>query len=317
MNISQEQMFRILKAFYLDQISQKDIAESEGLSRASISRAVKEGFEKGYVSISLNLPGGRVTEIEDTLKQKFHLDTACVTRVDTYNETSYEKDVALALSDYLDTVLRDGDIIGLSWGRTLNTMAQNLRPRSRKKIRFVSMNGGMSRGPRDSSAEQVLHNFAVAFDAPGDYLPLPFRADNKEIVSALMQDKEIKAIFELIDRANIAIFSLGGIIQNSLLYISGYYTEAGYQELESKGYVGDICSRFYKIDGTHMDDAFYNRSIGITLEELAKKERKICIVTEPEKARALLGALRGHYIDSLFMDERTAKALLVEAERES
>ena len=177
------------------------------------------------------------------------------------------------------------------------------------------MNGGVSSSISNTSVEQVVRAFARAYDAEAYWLPLPSYVSNGQLADALMKEEYIEAFFRQVASTNIAIFSVGGLITTSLLFNSGYFTEEGYKELIKKGYVGDICSRFFKADGSHKDDELYNRSIGITLEELKEKKKKICIVADVHKARALLGALHGGYIDELFVDEKTAKEVLRLEER--
>ena len=80
MAISDAQLFRILKDHYAQGMTQREIAKQEGLSTATISRAIREGIERGYVTITLNLPTDSVPDLENTIKQTFGLQRVCVVK---------------------------------------------------------------------------------------------------------------------------------------------------------------------------------------------------------------------------------------------
>ncbi len=310
MALSQTQLFRILKEHYVLGLTQREVAKLENLSTATISRAIKEGLDKGYVKITLQLPTGSLPYLEEEIMEKFHLSRVHVTPVDVDDNSVIIQDMAVAFADYLDTLIKPGDVVGLSWGRTLASLAPYLREKPLEDVAFVSMHGGVSMDFTSTSVEQVVRAFAQPFGARAYWLPLPTYLSDSRLVDGLRSDNQIEAIFDQIEKANIAIFSVGGLIPSSLLYNSVYFTKDSYKELKQKGYVGDICARFFKGDGSYAEEDFANKSIGITLEELKKKQRKICVVTDPEKAPALQGALHGGYVDELFLDERTAVKLL-------
>ena len=310
MALSQAQLFRILKNHYIEGYTQREIAKQEGLSTATISRAIREGIEKGYVTITLNLPTNSVPGLENSIQEKFGLDKVFVSHVNVDDHDVIMKDIAVAFAEHLDTVIKPGDIIGLSWGRTLAGVMPYLPNKEVENVAFIGMNGAVSSNIGNTSIEQVVRTFSQHFGAKGYWLPLPSYVSNSHLIDELKKDEPIESLFRIIEQANIAIFSVGGMLTSSLLYSSGYFTPEGYKDMKGKGYVGDICSRLYKADGTYDEADFKNISTGITLEELKQKQRKICIVADPEKASALQGALHGGYVDELFVDERTASALL-------
>jgi deoxyribonucleoside regulator len=53
-----------------------------------------------------------------------------------------------------------------------------------------------------------------------------------------------------------------------------------------------------------------NRTIGIELHELVKKERSILVAGGPKKLEAIYGALKGKYANVLITDEHTASLLI-------
>ena len=310
MAVSREQLFRILKEHYVLDMSQKEIAKFEKLSTATISRLIKEAKTQGYVKIELNLPDNSVPELEKKIRDRFGVSYVSVTRVQVEDQDMILHDVAQPFSDYLYSVMRDGDVIGLSWGRTLCKMALDLRVKEPRDVTFVSLSGGVTIDVTETGVEQTVRRFARAFEAQGFAFPLPAYLANEIMKEAVLSDEQFSELFSLIRKAQIAVFSVGPLNTSSLLYESGYYSYEEMQELIARGFVGDICGRLIRSDGKFEKEGEYTHTVGITLEELRSKPHKMCVVTQPEKAKALSSALKGQFVDELFLDERTAEQLL-------
>ena len=77
--------------------------------------------------------------------------------------------------------------------------------------------------------------------------------------------------------------------------------------------VGDICLRFFDIDG--MADRFAGqraRDRGEPLEQLARVDRLIGVAGGPRKYEAIRAALRGRLVNVLITDHVTAERLLAD-----
>ena len=232
------------------QMSQKDIARSENLSTATVSRIINKAIDEGYVTFKLNLPSSNYLELEEKIKTRFNLDYVGVARADIDDQEIIDQDVGKMAADYLNETVRPGNIIVISWGRSMSEMVRQLTPKSVADITVVELNGGVSIGAIDNGAVAVVNRLAKNYDGRGVLLPVPSFVDNEKIARTLMSDTQIKEVFELIRNIDMAVFSVGSIRPDSILIKSGYFTGEEYEKLHIKGYVGDICSRYFKADGT-------------------------------------------------------------------
>ncbi|MGZ6291544.1 MAG: sugar-binding domain-containing protein, partial [Syntrophales bacterium] len=85
------------------------------------------------------------------------------------------------------------------------------------------------------------------------------------------------------------------------------------QELEtlrSLGAVGDVCLRYFNVDGIPVITPLNDRVIGIELEQLRKVKRSVGIAVGIQKITAIRGVLRGDFINVLITDLFTAMRLL-------
>ncbi|NOK59919.1 MAG: sugar-binding transcriptional regulator [Chloroflexi bacterium AL-W] len=63
-----------------------------------------------------------------------------------------------------------------------------------------------------------------------------------------------------------------------------------------------MCAQHYDINGRLLDTDLNKRVIGIGLETLRSIETVVAVAGGQEKVKAILGAIRGKYIDILITD---------------
>ena len=141
-------------------------------------------------------------------------------------------------------------------------------------------------------------------------MPLPAVVDNASLKNAILSDKNISKTLELGKKAEIALFTIGSFGFNSVLVKADYFEPEEVNELLKSGAVGDICSRIIKADGTICSKDLNDRTIGIDLEDLKKKQYSIAVVGGKVKLSATRAGLNGKWFNSLITDEWTATELL-------
>ena len=299
----------VAKLYYRSDFSQQKIAQELGVSRPSISRLLQYAKDKGYVNIQIVDPVEDMSIMEQRLKDKLHLKDVKIASSTINDEEEIKKYISIAAAKYLDGIIKDGDIIGVGWGTTLYNMSQALMPRSIKGSQVVQLEGGLSNSEWNNYSREILENFANNFNIVARYLPLPVIFDNKATKEQVDKDRYIKRILELGRHANIALFSVGTVRPNALFFRLGY-TDIQEQEKIQRNSVGDICSRFFDVEGRVCNRDLDERTVGITLSELRDKEYSIMISGGEGKINAIKAALKGRYANVLITDQFTGKALL-------
>ncbi len=133
----------IARMYYVEGMSQIDIANMLFFSKAKVSRALRIAREENIVEFHINYPLKRSMKLETELKRKFGLQDARVV-VDLYGNESTDisiKRIGEMAAGYLDETLKDGDIVGLSWGKTMYQTIKNITPSEPKKIQVVQVVG--------------------------------------------------------------------------------------------------------------------------------------------------------------------------------
>ena len=158
-------------------------------------------------------------------------------------------------------------------------------------------------------AAETAALFAEAFGTIARYLPLPVIFDSVELKRMVEEDRHIQRIIELGRQANIAVFTVGTVEEDALLFRLGYFDDKQRRMLREVG-AGDISSRFFDSEGRICSEEINARTVGIDLHELRRKEKSVLVAGGPRKIRAIRAALAGRYANILVTDQFTALALL-------
>lgn len=309
MDKQKEQLsIEVARLYYQADFSQQEIAARLGVSRPTVSRLLQNAKTKGYVKIEVQDPFANLAELATALKEKYKLKNVSVTFSQTNDYPEITKQISQRAAEYLSEVIQDGDILGVSWGTTMYKIAQKLTP-LKAEIKIVQLKGGVSHSDVHTYAAETLALFGSAFDTAPVSLPLPVVLDNPVAKQMVEADRHIKNIIELGKKANVAIFTVGTVREEALLFRLGYFTEQEKNRLKEKA-VGDICSRFFTINGDIADQQMNERTIGINLQDLNQKETTILVAGGERKVQAIHGALRGGYANHFITDQFTAKHLL-------
>lgn len=297
------------RLYYLNDYSQQEIAAKLELSRPTVSRLLQYAKERGYVRIDIVDPLEDLAVLGQKLKEKFSLDTVivCYSPVNEYKEI--QKQISRKAADYIHETVQDNDVIGVTWGTTMYSIARQLQPKQVKHVEVVQLKGGVSHSHVNTYAAETVNLFAEAFHTVPRYLPLPVIFDSLEVKQLVENDRHIKRIIELGRQANIAVFTVGTTKDDPLLFRLGYFT-AEEQELLQRTGAGDICSRIFDSAGNICIEEINNRTVGIELEELRKKEKAILVAGGQQKHDAIRAALTGKFANVLVTDQYTAQALL-------
>lgn len=115
-------------------------------------------------------------KLETELKRKFGLQDARVV-VDLYGNESTDisiKRIGEMAAGYLDETLKDGDIVGLSWGKTMYQTIKNITPSEPKKIQVVQVVGNSTDNYNlDIDVTSLVQKMAKIYQGTGPFLYAP------------------------------------------------------------------------------------------------------------------------------------------------
>lgn len=298
---------KIAQMYYDENKTQQEIANRYGVSRPSISRFLQKAREKGIVEINIHNEFS-FTGLEKELENIYNLREVIITPSE--NDSVLKKLLAEAAATYLVRILKDKDIVGVSWGRTLVHIPQYIKGMTRD-VTFVPLVGGVGQSILDIHSNQIVINLARAFNGKWELLHVPVIVDSSSLRNTLLSDTNISHSIKLGSKADVALIGIGApLAPNPTMLETGYYNDAILNDLKASGAVCDLCSVFIDNEGKVCDAELNQRVISISLDSLKNIPTVIGVAGGVEKHEAILAAIKGHYIDVLITDKKTGEFLL-------
>lgn len=306
---------RVARMYYEWDMRQLEIAKQLDLSQATVSRLLNRSKEEGIIRISVNLPNGVYTELEETLVKKFGLRDAIVVDSLEDNEKMIQRDLGAATAYYLESAIRLNEVIGISsWSATLLALVDSLHPLPRKSgVKVVQILGGVGNPAVETHATRLTSRMAQLVNGDAVYLPITGILSTEAARDILIADEVAQQAIRLFDHVTTALVGIGAIDPSPLLAQSGnIFAPQELDLLRQEKAVGDILLRFFDQNGNLVETGLEKRVISMSLEQLSKVNRAIGVAGGSRKYAAILGALRGHWINILITDHFTANQLAKE-----
>ncbi len=305
-------MAKVARMYYVQGIRQQGITERLQIHQSTVSRLLKRAREANLVRFSVTTPPGIFSEIEDQLAAKFQLKDAVVVDCGS-EEDPMVRDLGVATAYFLETTVKPGTTIGISsWSRSLFAMVDALHPGdSCRGGKVVQILGGVGNVASQHQAMYLAQRLATVIGAKAVLLQAPGIVGSAEARRILVRDPTVREAYELFEHLDLALVGIGSMEPSRLLANSGnVFSPKERTELSRLGAVGDICFRFFDAQGEPVKSPLTQRVIGIELASLKRANRVVGVAGGRRKVQAILGALRGHWIDVLITDRRAAEALL-------
>ncbi|MBU0703855.1 MAG: sugar-binding transcriptional regulator [Chloroflexi bacterium] len=312
-----EMMLRAARLYYEDGLTQQQVAEELEVSRPQVSRLLTRARAENVVRISIVDPFATFEELESRLAATFGLNEAVVTTGEGLSGESLRRHIGLAAAGYLRNVLNDGLKVGVGWGRTLHAVAGALGDERHAHIQVFPLIGGMGQVSASFQVNDLARRVAEAFGGTGQALYAPAFVSDPQARDALLRHPDVRMVMEAWDSLDMALVGIGHFAfqRQSSMFFAEYTDASLFQELEQRGAVGDLCGRFFDIQGKHC--ILEPEVIGISLEQLRALNHVVGIAGGEEKVAAILGALNNGYLNVLITDTDTAQKVLERYESET
>jgi DNA-binding transcriptional regulator LsrR (DeoR family) len=305
-------MAKVARMYYTSGLRQTEICERLNMHQSTVSRVLNRAEREGIIRITVSLPSGTHTDIEDALQARYGLGEAIV--VDCLqDDAQISHDLGAAAAFYLENTLKPSDVIGISsWSAALLEMVNAMHPSQRfKGSRVIQILGGIGSPNAEVHATQVTRRLADLIGADATLLPAPGVVGSRDARDVLMKDRFVREALDLFHQVTIALVGIGATEPSRALASSGNsFSPQEIKLLAGKGAVGDICLRFFDAAGRQVVTELNDRVISMGFDQLRAVRRVVGVAGGKRKTNAILGALAGKLINVLITDLPTAERLL-------
>lgn len=303
-----KEMIKVSYYYYKSGMTQAEIAKRMKMSRQRVNRILKKALENNIVEIKINDLDKYNVDLENKLEEKYELkQVVIVSPID--KDTSFAS-LGLAGAEFLEGLLSKGDMVGATWGRTISELAKNLSTNKSLGVSAVQMIGGLNVANDNLQADEIARTIGKKLGGGSHILYAPALVDNMDVKDAFMSDMNIKETFNKMESCNIILAGIGELKEDTYLIRDEDVNESYKRYFLSKDAVGDIGFRWYNLDGQPVENEYENKTIGYNVLENKNDALVIGIAGGERKYQAILGALRGGYLDILITDTHTAKNLI-------
>ena len=299
---------RAVWLYHVEGCTQNDIALQLGISRVMVVRMLADARRRNEVRVIVSAPLAELVEMERAVETRYGINRVIVAPF-ADAEGDPVKVIAAAAGSFISGLMKPGMTVGVGWGRTLYNTLPFILGETMEDFRVVSLLGGIAAARRFNPAE-FAWQFAELFQAEGFLIPAPAVVDSAETKHALLERCGLSAIFEMAEKLDVALLSVGGITSLTTSYRTGYITESDRRSLIEAGAVGDILYNFIDEHGSRVVQEVNNRVISVNIDVLRRASERVLISGGKEKRVALLAAIHTLHPTTLITDEQSAGDLL-------
>ncbi|QGF23146.1 sugar-binding transcriptional regulator [Raineyella fluvialis] len=296
-------LYQAALAYYVDNATQAEIAESLGVSRPTVSRLLSEARAAGIVTIEVREP-----RFEEDAELAGRLAEALGLRKVYVTPTVGRRDVGAVLAPGVGRALEDaalvaGDGLLISSGVTVYQVVDHPLPQLPGVLVAPTVGGQLeAEGPYQTN--EIARRLAMKVNGRPVLLYAP-ALPSAELYSSLLRDPHIQEVLGLWQTAKAALLGVGAPPLTRTIMPSTF--QGNPRWLRSA--VGDINARPYDVHGTPIELESNERLIAMRLEELREVPHAIAVAVGRNKIGSIIAAARAGFFNHLVTDTDTAAAL--------
>lgn len=304
-------LIEISTLYYYDSLTQREIAKRFSISRSNVSRLLTEARNRGIVEIKVKQKIPLDYNLQKEIRSRFSLKDVKILKFYGLDYQEMLRKLGTIAARYLKTILNKVSIVGMSWGTAIYEVVNAFESEFYKNIEVIQMIGGIGAENPDIDGTELARRLAEKVGGRYRYLHAPLIVENADIKKAIIVEKNVKEVLQKVKKADVAIVGIGSTDPTvSSLVRAGYLNKKELNEIRKLGAVGDICARHFDINGNLCQIDLNERVIGIDTDVLKDINYVIGVAGGKAKASAILGVLRGGYINVLISDNKAISEVL-------
>src|SRR5438552_3810784 len=302
---------RVARQFYLEGVSKVDIADRLGISRFRVARLLDSAREAGMVRIEIGLPAGSLDAgLSAELCSAFGLKHAFVFNFPEDDEPALRRRLGEAAGQALMDIVTPGDVLGMSWARSLSALTAALTRMPPCPI--VQLTGAVP-PPDGRDLLDLVRSVARIGGGPAHVFYAPMIVDDAETAAAIRRQADVADALALVPSVTIAMVAIGAWAPG-LSTIYDACSPAERAEIAGLGVCAEMAGVFLGEDGRPVETALDSRMIVTSGPVLAKIPCVIAVAYGVSKSVAVHAAISAGMVHGLVTHTTRARDLLRLAE---
>lgn len=298
--------------YYLEDLTQEEVAGKLGLSRVAVSRVLKRARDLGFVQISVRRPLPELFDLGRRLEKAWGLRVVRVVS-SSPDEAAILDSLGRAGAELVAYYGGPGKRLGAAWSRTVSSIVAHVKRPGRPPLCVTELAGAYL---EPGTPFGVSWRLAEKLGARLETIPAPILAATSQAKEFMMRERSVIQAFENGAKVDLALVGLGGVDEDASIVRTGYVNDENLAEINDRGAVGDILMRYFDAQGRHIPMSFEDRAVSLEWEAIKKLPLVVAMAFGPSKTAAMRGAMAGGVIHGLVTDRESALALLQGTEYE-
>jgi DNA-binding transcriptional regulator LsrR (DeoR family) len=294
----------VARQFYLEGVSKVDIADRLGISRFRVARLLDSARDAGMVRIEIGLPGGTLDPgLSAELCSAFGLRHAFVFNFPDNDEQALRHRLGEATGQALMDLITPGDVLGMSWSRTLSGLAASLTQIPPCPI--VQLTGAVP-PPDGRDLLDLVRSVARVGGGPAHVFYALMILDDAQTAEAIRRQGDIAGAFALLPSVTIAVVAIGAWTPG----LSTIYDAVTPDEREALAALGVCAGVFVGADGRPVLTPLDGRMIVTPGPVLERIPFVLSVAYGVAKSPAVCAAIRGRLVHGLVTHASPAREML-------
>ena len=311
--VNTDLLVQIADLYYLQNMSQMEIAKTFNISRPTVSRMLAEAKREGIVDIRIHNPVSVNSDMSRRLRETTRLKNAIVIS-GKYGYKDALKLSAEAAAKFLFSVLEDGDTLSIAWGDAINMFCDSMECKKYSSVTVAQMAGSLGSGNPHEDVMELALRISEKLGCRYSNVNSPLFIDNDLVYEHMIAEPTISSAITRASRADIAITGIGTVSARSLLVETGYVDECDMTYVRSQGAVAQLLAQPFDKHGSPVP--WTNKHVvAAPLSTLRNARWSIGICAGAYKSEAALACINAGYINVLITDETLALSIIMRTEQ--
>ena len=303
----------VARAYFLDGRSKVEIAADFSLTRFQVAKMLDDARGYGIVSIEIRDPRNRAAGLEDELAAVLGVQRVEIVDVTNGDLGDNAERVGIAVMELIRELVRPGMTVGISWSRALDSAARflpDLPPCNIVQLAGALQVYGPGFIPRmmaQLSENPRIHTYPIS---------APLVVDEPSTARDLMRQPEIADALSLANDLDLAVVAIGAWKANEST-VWDKVSQADRDAGTRAGAVAEISGRLVGAMGEPIHTDLGQRTIGVTIEQLANATQVIAVARGVGRVEAVVAAVKSNVVSCLVLDSSLAAAILGQAGTET
>jgi DNA-binding transcriptional regulator LsrR (DeoR family) len=294
--------------YYVDELTQRDIADRLQISMATVSRALARAKAQGIVEIRIHEEEAGYGELERRIEADYGLAECVIVPSSARREQIYD-DMARALAELLGRLVSSGDYLGVSWGETLKAIADNLPETGKTGVDVVPIIGAMGEVETGIYPNAIAASFARKLGGSSYLVNTPALLDTAETSRSIRNDGNFVRVMRAWEKVTTLLIGVSGLSEVDSISKYAIVPPVELDRLRAAGAVAAMNFTFIDASGSLIETELDDRMIKMDASHMSDARNAIVVAAGARKAQALSAALASGIATVLVTDADAAGAL--------